>query len=644
MDGVGRLFIADEDNHRIRLVDQAGIITTVAGSGATGIIDRGFGGDGGPATRARLNYPEGLFIDPDGNLFIADKFNHRIRKVDSQGIITTVAGSDEKGFSGDGGPAVEASLYRPSDVFVADDRLYIADKLNHRVRVVDTSGTITTLAGTGPSGMNRDPNLGQGSSSLYVADNLFAQCRGIFGTIACLNAGAATSFLTVVRNFISNSRSVDYFTRIRSFDLDDRGVFKNNIMTPFKSGLDPSRFGGDGGPATEALLHAPERVFVDAAGIVFVADWHNYRVRRIDLQGVISTVAGTGLLPVGTEFLISRSGDFDKRLPANQAPLGPPNAIFVDQKGDLLVSDWFHNQLYRIGGVATPTTLEIGAPALGAPVADLEPPLLLASEPPADAQGLESSDLKQNGIRFFFNEPLDRTQIEVSLYSGTDTLNCAYHLEAGDSVLVVPLGDKGGLIRGGDYRLEMNGVADRTGNRAPVAVLAFTTAGLPGDFNRDGQVDFIDFFLLTVQFQLAERDDAWDRSFDLDGDGDLQFADFFVFVGLFQGESRGKLMRLAQEHLGLPATAELGRNYPNPFNAETTLPYQLPESGYTRLDIFNLAGQKIRVLVDETLAAGRYLAVWRGLDDNGRPVGSGTYLVRFQVGNTMQVSKLLLAK
>ena len=132
VDGAGNLYIADSENHRIRKVDATGTITTVAGSG-----EPGYSGDGGPATEAQLTWPSGVAVDGAGNLYIADSENHRIRKVDATGTITTVAGSGEPGYSGDGGPATEAQLTWPSGVAVdGAGNLYIADRGNHRIRIL----------------------------------------------------------------------------------------------------------------------------------------------------------------------------------------------------------------------------------------------------------------------------------------------------------------------------------------------------------------------------------------------------------------------------------------------------------------------------------------------------------------------------
>jgi sugar lactone lactonase YvrE len=199
-DGAGRLFITDQANERIRVIGVDGVIRTYAGNGTPG-----FSGDGGPATEAQIFLPTGhggadpnghIAIDVQGNLYLADTNNHRIRKVDAAGIISTVAGNGTAGFSGDGGPALEASLARPADVEIGPDgRLYIADTFNHCIRRVDlATGIIVTVAGTGgvsgstgdggpptsarlyrPYGIGLDQD-----GNLYIADTLNNKIRVVY--------------------------------------------------------------------------------------------------------------------------------------------------------------------------------------------------------------------------------------------------------------------------------------------------------------------------------------------------------------------------------------------------------------------------------------------------------------------------------
>src|SRR5690242_16702020 len=148
VDGSGNLFIADQNNQRIYKVDANGTITIVAGTGVNG-----FAGDGGPATAGNLSNPMAVAVDNSGNLFIADFSNQRIRKVDTSGVINTVAGTGLSGFAGDGGPATAARLNDPRGLTVDNSgNLYIADSSNNRIRKVDTTGIISTVAGTGATG------------------------------------------------------------------------------------------------------------------------------------------------------------------------------------------------------------------------------------------------------------------------------------------------------------------------------------------------------------------------------------------------------------------------------------------------------------------------------------------------------------
>ena len=317
VDETGSLYIVDTWNHRIRKVDSAGIVTTVAGSGTTGESGGGFSGDGGPAVEAQLRFPGGAALDGSGSLYIVDTWNHRIRKVDSAGIVTTIAGSGTTGeggggFGGDGGPAVEAQLRYPYGVTVDETgNLYIADAWNHRIRKVDSAGIVTTIAGSGTEGYGGDGGPAvraqlshpqgvalDGSGNLYIADA--------------------------------------WNHRIRKVD-------SAGIVTTIAGGGTPGggrgRFGRDSGLAVRARLKYPQGMALDAAGNLYFADIGNHRIRKVDASGIMRTIAGTGGAYGGF------GGDGG---PALQAMLFSPRGMAADKAGNLYIADIGNHRIRRL--------------------------------------------------------------------------------------------------------------------------------------------------------------------------------------------------------------------------------------------------------------------------------------------------------
>ena len=244
VDGSGNLHIADSGNHYIRKIDTTGKISLQAGSGRPGYF-----GDGRGAAQAGLHAPRDVAADGAGNLYIADTSNHRIRKVDAVGYISTVAGSGERGYSGDGGPAIEAQLAWPSST-AADEagNLYIADSYNHRIRKVDAEGNISTAAGIGTAGYGGD---------------------GGAAAAAQLNLPQGVAVDGAGNIYIADSHN----NRIRKVDA------AGNISTVAGTGW--HGYSGDGGPAVEAQLAHPRDVAVDGSGNIYIADSYNRRIRRL---------------------------------------------------------------------------------------------------------------------------------------------------------------------------------------------------------------------------------------------------------------------------------------------------------------------------------------------------------------------------
>jgi len=312
-DSNGNLFIADTRNQVVREISKAGVITTVAGTGVAG-----FGGDGGLATQAYLDSPRGIAVDGNGNLFIADSHNNRIRKVTS-GTITTVAGDGIAGFSGDGGPATTAHLALPSGIAVDPmGNFYIADTNNNRIRKV-AGATITTIAGNG--------------------DEFFAGDNGP-ATAASLDLPTGVAIDSSGRIYIADRhneriRAIDNSGKISSVAGDSVVVFANGSP-------------GGGTPVSAALLK-PSGVSVDAAGNLYIADTGNERVLQAG-NGAVATIAGNGVQGYG--------GDGSAAI---NAILNAPKGVATDASGNLAIADTLNE---RIRNSAQPALL-FGSQAVG---------------------------------------------------------------------------------------------------------------------------------------------------------------------------------------------------------------------------------------------------------------------------------------
>ena len=375
-DGAGNVYIADTRNHRIRKVDTTGIITTIAGDG-TG----GYGGDGGQAVSAQMDSPGGVVVDGAGNLYIADTRNHRIRKVDTSGVITTITGMEESvytdgGYRGDGGPAIQAHLKAPGDLAVdGGGNVYIADLGNNRIRKVDTMGIITTVAGDGSSGYGGDGGpaveaqlelIGiavDGVGNVYIADTENQRIRkvdtsGNISTIAGTGVEgffgdggpAIEAWLSYPIDVATNSAGNLYiaevlFSRIRK--VDTSGIITTVVGA--SESLANRGFSGDGGPAVEAQLASPSGVATDGDGNLYIADTSNSRIRKVDTSGIITTIAGTG------EFDFGGDGGL-----AVDAQLDSPGGLAVDGAGNVYIADTQNNRIRRVDTSGTITTIAGG--------------------------------------------------------------------------------------------------------------------------------------------------------------------------------------------------------------------------------------------------------------------------------------------
>jgi len=290
----GALHICDTDNHVIRRVDASGVISTVAGNG-----QRGYSGDGGPAVRAQLNEPYEIRFDKAGNMFFVERMNHIVRRVDAATqVISTVAGTGQAGFNGDGGPTTQAQMNQPHSIqFGPDGTLYICDIANHRVRKVDMfTGVMSTFAGTGQKLATPDGAL-------------------IAGTP--LNGPRAIDFDSNGDLWLALREG----NRVYKFDMA-KGTIHHIAGTGQKG------FTGNGGPAQQATLSGPKGISIAPDGNVYLADTESHSIRMIDLKtGKLELIAGTGAAGDGPE------GD------PLQCQMSRPHGVFVDSDGAIYIGD-----------------------------------------------------------------------------------------------------------------------------------------------------------------------------------------------------------------------------------------------------------------------------------------------------------------
>jgi sugar lactone lactonase YvrE len=343
-DDKGNVYIADRENHVVRKVDPKGIITTIAGNGTAG-----FSGDGGPATKASFNFPSGLALDSKGNLYISDRSNNRVRRVTPKGVVNTYAGNGEEGYGGDSGPALKARIDRPFGLAIdKKDNLYIADRRNNRVRKVNPSGIITTAAGdggffymgdngpayrasiAGPTGVAVDDK-----GNLYIADRNNNRVRvvdqqGMIRTVAGTGQQDYNGETELARDtnlHLPFGLTIDNKGRLL---IIDRSHYRIRRVDPLKGKIETlagngrKKFAGDGGPATGANLNFPHGIVVDKKDNIIFSDKGHYRLRKISSEGIIQTIAGTGI-----------RGNVGNGVPALKADLFSVQSLVLDNNEEL---------------------------------------------------------------------------------------------------------------------------------------------------------------------------------------------------------------------------------------------------------------------------------------------------------------------
>lgn len=313
VDGTGSVYVADYGNHRIRKIDVAGNITTIAGTG-TGT----YSGDGGPATAADIQNPRGIAVDGAGNVYFSDYGNNRVRKITPAGYISTIAGiGGVPAFSGDGGPATAAQLGFTWGIAVdaSGSNIYLADQMNCRVRKINSAGIISTIAGTGSCFISGDGGPAIAARLQYP--------------VGVALDGAGNLYIADNGNNLV------------------RKINTSGIITSV-AGSAVYGFSGDGGPSTAAQLYYPQGIAADATGNVYICDLNNNRIRKINTAGIISTIVGTGVAAF--------SGDGG---PPVLAKINQSTGVAVDAAGKIYIADNNNNRV-RLIHVVTHGPLFIG--------------------------------------------------------------------------------------------------------------------------------------------------------------------------------------------------------------------------------------------------------------------------------------------
>ena len=576
LDKEGNLYIADMSNHRVRKVDaKTKRITTVAGNGRWG-----FGGDGGKATKASLYSPQYVHVDSQGNLYISDWGNCRVRKVSSQtGIITTVAGTMNWGFNGDNIPAIRAELHYLKGLTTdVAGNLYIADWGNGRIRKVDgKTGIITTFAGrAAPDKVHATESYLRTPTNI-ATDSLGNLYIATFRRVRKVDA--QTGIITSLRLSNDYPKEVTVDSKDNLYVVYTRFVSKVNTKTGKEvpiAGDGGAGFGGDNVKAVRTSLNGARDIAFDSVGNLYIADSGNHRIRKVDFEsGIITTVAGTG------NFGFDGDG-----VAANKASLAQPYGIAIDSKDNLYIADTYNHRVRKVDtkmGIIT---------------------TIAGNGPNGAFHGGFAGD---GGPA---TESMLDTPIDLA-FDGKDNLY----------------------------------IADKHNNRirridAKTGIITTIAGNGEAGFSGDGGD--------ATEAKLSLPEGIW-----IDLSGNLYIAD--------TGNNRIRLVKgvatpMAVSPRGKQPTTlaqikrtALMQNFPNPFNSETWIPYQLAEDSSVTLTIYNAKGQYIRTISLGKKTAGVYKTKkdaihWDGRNDLREQVSSGIYFYTLQASEYMASGKMLLIK
>ena len=685
IDSEGHLFIAASSNHRIRRVDgKTGIITTVAGTG-----EHGFSGDGGKATEARIYRPSGVFVDSEGNLFIADLANERIRRVDGKtGIITTVAGTGEHGFSGDGGKATEAKLAWPFDVFVdSEGHLFIAASSNHRIRRVDgKTGIITTVAGTGEEGFSGDGGKAtearirnpsgvfvDSEGNLFIADTANDRIRRVEGIAAptTLKVGVFAPGETP-----SEVPVVEYLN-------PTIGVVGSTVS------ITGENFGDSQGASTVTFND------VDAGAAI------NWTSEQIQVKVPVGATTGAVVVTIGgkesnkDKMFTVTNPNVHLTIESNIHHLGDnrneewdvPDPEGLSFKGSFKLSDLnFENpylsiEVFGLDIAKRPVTInsiEIGR--ITGPTGDYWHTETLAVDKGALKRGTNtivistshsereggSDDIQFRNLTLHWNASGTEPTAQIQIWPG-DTNNDGIV----NAIDVLPLGAY--LNHTGEPRQDAS-----IEWKAQYATLWEPEAATYADANGDGRVTIgvdADGDGRIVGIELGDDikviEQNWHKTHEvlppaspvkdyLDIDHSRYIAAYEKLLRTLekrpQSEANLEMIAVLQKAIqkgakqeAIPQFTRLLQNYPNPFNPETWIPYELSEPADVSINIYNASGQLVRTIKSGRKMAGIYstknrAAYWDGRNKSGDKVANGVYFYTLEAGDFKATKKLLILK
>jgi sugar lactone lactonase YvrE len=698
VDATGNIFICDTNNHRIRRVDAAtGVISTYAGNGmldASGFSGT-FAGDGGPATDASFNRPSDIAMDAAENLFVMDRENNRLRKIDATtGIVSTIAGNGEFSYSGDGGPATDATLGAPFGVHVgAAGDIFITDTQNLRIRMIDSAGIITSVAGSGnggfeAAGFDGDSNASaleakfnfpfdaatDAAGNLYVLDPNNHRVRKVQtgsgtsaggGDTGGGDTGGTTGSTTVLPTGTRGPMALDL-----DKTAGDQMVLQTTTAPKAGDTITVDVILTEGG---SGLSGYEMTVTFDAAQLEF----SNYATTDVFSGAVPINTSGEGTFTssvvffgatttskaagsIGTiTFTVLAEFTGETNITLTKASLATPSPVAVEigPGGSFVV----------IGGVAAtayPTEPVARTDFSGDGEIGFSDFITFATafgKGSADADFDPRIDLNDNGSVDFadfilfaqlFGQKVSGKPAGKSIgqYFGINTDAVLSLLpQAGDKAdyvtLSVSLSDIQEVLA---YNLTLNYdpsalhlMRAETAQPSRLAQSAGLQPVVLQTLLDDGSLILSDVFADPIQYEGALLDITFQVS-NPDAIGGIEISNVLI------ADPDGNINALQGARLTdlnpVPSEFALRQNHPNPFNPETQIGYQLPLAGEVSITVYNLLGQEVRQLVNDIKAAGFYRVSWNGQDALGRSVGSGIYFYRIKAGQFSQTKMMILLK